>query len=150
MDATFDCFLCKTPGTSGVCTPCYATLPSQSELKIEPCTCEYLIEDCVCFSEDVEDLTNLILDPSDALNISTQAAELDAHGPEIGEQHPGMTQEQFENLIEDEPMEGISTANNDITIQMTTSSTFTISVSQDIAALLFQQLESSGIDISNL
>ena len=147
MDATFDCFLCKTPGTSGVCTPCYATLPSQSELKIEPCTCEYLIEDCVCFSEDLEDLTNLILDPSDALNISTQAAGLD--GQEVGEQYPGLTQEQFEDLREDEPMEEISTANNDITIQMTTSSTFTISVSQDIAALLFQQLESSGIDISN-
>ena len=49
MEATlYDCYICKSEKTTGVCQSCLTTLPSTGNIKIETSDCGCIEEICSC------------------------------------------------------------------------------------------------------
>lgn len=54
MEATlFDCYICKTEKTTGVCQNCLTTLPSISNIKTETSDCGCIEEICSCLDSSL-------------------------------------------------------------------------------------------------
>lgn len=46
--ALYDCYICKSKGTYGVCAACLTTLPNIANIKTEHCDCDCIEEICSC------------------------------------------------------------------------------------------------------